>query len=448
MTAEHALETLLNRREFFRLAALGGLGMSFLPLLGGCAVDPVTGRSSFTGMSTQEEIAVDHKQAPYQFSADYGVSRDRQLNAYINRVGLGLASRSHRPQMPFSFRAVNAAYINAYAFPGGSIAATRGILIELQNEAELAGLLGHEIGHVCARHAAEQAGKGMLAQLLLAGATIAVGAGGYGGAADLVQGLGSIGAGALLAHYSRDNEREADALGMEYMTRAGYSPSGMVGLMQILQENGRNNASAIELMFATHPMSSERLRFARQAANGKYASMLDNSLNRQRYMDMTAGLRKRKGAIKAMQDASKAVGKKDYRTAESALNHALRIAPDDYAALVMMAKLQLGLKRPREAARYADHATRVYPAEAQAHLVAGSADISLNHYDRALEQLTRYDAILPGNPEIGFYKGLCMERMHRTREAASMYNAYLKRVRQGDKARYAYSRLKQWGYVR
>ncbi len=440
----------ISRREFLRLTTLGTAGLGLLPLLGGCAVDPVTGQSSFAPMSTREEIAIDHRQAPYQFSADYGPSRDTRLNSYINRVGLELAARSHRPQMPFSFRAVNAAYINAYAFPGGSIAATRGILVALNNEAELAGLLGHEIGHVCARHAAEQAGKGMLAQLLLAGATIAVGAGsGSAGAADLVQSLGSIGAGALLAHYSRDNEREADALGMEYMTRAGYSPLGMVGLMEVLQQNGRNNADAIELMFATHPMSAERLRFARQAAHGQYAPMLDNALNRERYMDMTAGLRRIKGAITAMQEAEKALGrKKNYRAAEDALNRALQIAPRDYAALVMMAKLQLGLDRAQQAVRYAEQATRVYPEEAQAHLVAGSADISLGRYNRALEQLDSYDNLLPGNPEISFYKGLCQEKMHRIQEAAAMYRRYLQKVRQGNKARYAYARLKQWGYVR
>jgi predicted Zn-dependent protease len=441
-------EPVINRRDFLRITALGGIALSVPPLLSGCAVDPVTGRSSFTGMSTQDEIAIDHQQAPFQFSADYGITQDRRLNNYLSQVGRELAARSHRPQMPFSFQAVNAAYINAYAFPGGSIAATRGILVELKNEAELAALLGHEIGHVCARHAAEQAGKGMLAQLLLAGASIAAGASGSSGAADLVQGLGSIGAGALLAHYSRDNEREADALGMEYMTRAGYSPVGMVGLMEILMANGKNNSNAIELMFSTHPMSSDRLRFAQTAAQGEYASMLDGTLNRQRYMDMTAGVRRLEGAIKAMQESSKALAKKNYRGAEGALNQALRIAPRDYAALVMMAKLQLGMKRPQQAVRYAEQATRVYPAEAQAHLVAGSADISLRRYDRALEQLDRYDRILPGNPEVKFYKGVCLENMRRIPDAASMYNQYLQKVKQGKKAQYAYSRLKQWGYVR
>ena len=437
----------LTRRNFLQLAVLAASGGG-LPLITGCATDPVTGRSQFATMSEQDEIGLDHQQSPYQFSADYGMVQDVQLNAYINRVGKELAARSHRPNMPFSFRAVNAAYINAYALPGGSIAATRGILVELNNEAELAGLLGHEIGHVCARHVAEQAGKGTLAQLLLAGASIATSAAGYGGAADLVQGLGSIGAGALLAHYSRDNEREADALGMEYMTRTGYSPQGMVGLMEILQQNGRNRPGAIELMFSTHPMSEERLRDARQTANEKYRQMLGSPVNRERYMDHTAGLRRIKGAITALQQGSTALTKKKYQNADASFQKALQIAPNDYAALVMTAKLRLHMQQPERAVRYAEKAARVYPGEAQAHLVAGSANLSLNRYNRALRQLDDYDQLLPGNPEVTFFKGYSLEKMQRKQEAAQQYSNYLRKVNRGKQAQYAYSRLKSWGYVR
>ena len=445
---KHLDKAELTRRAFLRMAVVSGATMTGWPLLSGCATDPVTGRSQFVTMSKQDEIAVDHQQAPYQFSADYGPVQDEQLNGYVNRVGLELASRSHRPDMPFSFRAVNAAYINAYAFPGGSIAATRGILVELNNEAELAGLLGHEIGHVCARHAAEQAGKGTLAQLLLAGATIATSASGYGGAAQLVQGIGGIGAGALLAHYSRDNEREADALGMEYMTRTGYSPEGMVELMEILQQNGRETPSAVELMFSTHPMSAERLQTAQQEANGRYRQMLDGAVNRERYMDNTAGLRRIKGAITALQQGSAALGKKKYQAAEEAFQRALQIAPRDYTALVMMAQLSFTRKQPQQAARFAEQAIRVYPGEAQAHLVAGAAALSLERYDRALQQLDRYDRLLPGNPEVTFFKGYSLEKMQHKQEAARQYSNYLRRVNRGRQAQYAHSRLRSWGYIR
>jgi len=437
-----------TRRRLLKMGAVSAASMAMPVLFTSCAVDPVTGQNELVFLSKNDEISLDRKQAPYQFSSDYGVVQDVQLNAYINRVGREIAARSHRPQMPYSFRAVNAAYINAYALPGGSIAATRGILVELNNEAELAALLGHEIGHVNARHAAEASTKGMLTNLLLAGATVATSAAGYGNAAGLVQQLGGMGAGALLAHYSRDNEREADALGMEYMTRTGYSPLGMIQLMEVLEKNGHRQPDAIELMFATHPMSSERLQWARHAANTTYARFLSGAMNRERYMEHTKGLRRIKPAIEAMGKATSLLNKGKYGKADPLLARALRIAPDDYTALVMRAKCQLGLKRTGEARRLAAAAIRVYPQEAQGHLVAAMANFVDKKYNPALQQFNRYDQLLPGNPEITFFKGLCLEGMGRRPEAARHYNAYLQRVRRGKNAAYAYNRLKTWGYIK
>ena len=439
-------QSLFSRRE---LLALLGLGAVSMPLLSGCAVDPVTGRQTLVGMSQAQEIQLDKTQSPYQFSNDYGEVQDSNLNAYISRVGTEISRRSHRPQMPYSFRAVNAAYINAYAFPGGSIAATRGILVELDTEAELAALLGHEIGHVNARHAAERAFKGTLASVLVAGATIAAGAAGLGNsAAGLIQNLGGLGAGALLAHYSRDNEREADSLGMEYMTRAGYTPEGMVGLMEVLLKNGHRKPGAVELMFSTHPMSEERLATARRLADTRYAALRSAPDNRERYMDHTAGLRRIKKAITAIQKGEGALRKKKFGEAEEHLGQALKIAPNDYTALVVMAKSRILQKKFSDAGRYALQATKVYPREAQAHILAGISYLETGKYDQALEQLSAYDRLLPGNPQILFLQGKAHEGRNRREEAARAYMNFLRQVRRGPQASYAYNRLTAWGYIR
>ncbi len=438
----------LNRRELIRLLGIGTGVLVSGQLLSACAVDPVTGRRQFMMMSESEEIALDRQRAPYQFSSDYGVLQDTNLNRYINEVGRKLAARSHRPQMPFSFRGVNTPSINAYAFPGGSIATTRGILVELENEAELAALLGHEIGHVCARHTAEQSSKGMLTNIFVTGAAIATSAVGFGGAANLVQNLGGIGAGALLAHYSRDNEREADALGMEYMTKAGYSPQGMVGLMDVLQRNKKNNPSAVQVMFATHPMSDERLATAQREATTTYRRYLTNPLMEERYKDTTAALRSVKPAITALQNGSTAMAKKNYQTAQQQFASALQIMPQDYTALVMMATCRFAMDQMVAAEQFARKATIVYPAEPQAHIITALVSINNTKYEQALEHLTAYDALLPGNPLILFYKGICLEQMQRTREAAVQYAGFLKQVRSGKQAQYARSRLKTWGYLK
>ena len=245
---ERVLNRKMTRRDFLWLASTSTAGM-----LIGCAVNPVTGKKQLMLMSEAKEIELDKKSSPHQFSSDYGALNDQDLNNYINTVGKSLTTGSHRSNMPYSFRGVDATYVNAYAFPGGSIAATRGILIALDNEAELAGLLGHEIGHVNARHTAERMSKSMLIGVAAAGIS-AYARSKNDKIAPLLEGLGNIGAGALLAHYSRDDERQADALGMEYMTKAGQNPKGMVGLMDLLMSLSRHKPSAIEIMFSTHPM--------------------------------------------------------------------------------------------------------------------------------------------------------------------------------------------------
>jgi predicted Zn-dependent protease len=221
----------LTRREFMWLSSMTAAGYVF-----GCATDPVTGKKQFMLVSEDTEIY-----APLQISTDYGEVQDSQLNRYVNQVGDKMAAKSHRSHMPYSFRVVNATYVNAYAFPGGTIAATRGIMLSLENEAELAALLGHELGHVNARHAAEQMSKGQLTQAVVGGISVLAGTQSA-ALGDLAGQLGQISAGALLASYSRENEREADALGMEYMVGAGYGSQGFVGLMEMLNSMSKHKS--------------------------------------------------------------------------------------------------------------------------------------------------------------------------------------------------------------
>ncbi len=436
-------ERRLKRRDFLWLATAGASTM----LLPGCTVDPVTGEKTLTLMSEGQEIDIDRQQSPHQFSRDYGSVQDSALNAYLESVGSDMAASSHRPQMPYSFRAVNANYINAYAFPGGSIATTRGILLELEDEAELSALLGHEIGHVNARHAAERQTRGLLAQLAVVGATAAVGSSEYSDATGIVGTLGAVGASALLAGYSRSNEREADSLGMEYAARSGRNPHGMVGLMEVLVAESKSKPSAIETMFSTHPMSSERLASARQTADGKYANLASVNRGRERYMDNTANLRQLRETVELQQQAEEHLSKKEIDAAEQDLSRSLDLTPDDYAGLVMMSKVQLAQERPDEAKVWADKAREVYPEEAQGHHLSGISRLAVKDYDGALNAFQRYDRLLSGNPGTAFLMGVSMEGMGQQEQAAQQYSRYLRQVNRGEYAQHAYNRLVTWGYV-
>ena len=438
----------LSRRDFLRLAGASVVTAAVAPTLTGCANNPVTGESQLMLLSEQQEIALDKENSPHQFSADYGAVQDGRLNDYIGQVGTKITRISHRPNMPYSFRGVNATYVNAYAFPGGSIAVTRGMLMELENEAELAALLGHEIGHVNYRHTAARMSQSVLMSAILAGTTAYASSEMGGDWAPVIQSLGGIGLGALLAHYSREDERQADAYGTEFSVRSGYSPQGMVGLMGILKEKGQSDPSVIERMFSSHPMSSERYNTAVQAASTTYAPMGGQPVFRERYMDYTARLRKESGAVKILQKGEVAVTRGRGQEATRHLAEGLRLLPNDYAGLCMMANAQTQVENYRSALSYANRAKQVYPQEAQAYHFAGVSRLMAGQYSRAYQDFDAYQHMLPGNPQTDFNKALCLEAMGDYQNAAQGYGRFLQQTNQGPQAQFAYNRLVSWGYVR
>lgn len=432
----------LTRRKFLWLTSASLAGFAL-----GCAVDPVTGKRQIVLVSEQREIQIDQENAPHQFSADFGKTQDRRLAGYIAGVGKTLVPQTHRAQMPYNFHVVNATYVNAYAFPGGSIAVTRGILLKLDNEGELAGLLGHELGHVNARHTAEQMSKGQLTGLVLAGAQLAIGEAYSEGAAEIFGQISQIGASALLASYSRDNEREADRLGNQYMVQAGYNTAGFVGLMEMLNSLSKHTPGYAQILFSTHPMSQERYETAAEDAMTQYAQTRGRSPYRDRYMDRIAGLRAIRGAIENLQQGDEAMAQKQFDQAAERYRQALREAPEDYAALAQMAKCQYVREQFGEARRYAEAAQQVYPGEAQAHQISGMARMQLQDFDGALQEFQAYDRHLPGNPQMAFLQGLAHENMGRRPNAAEAYKSFLQSVQKGPQAQHAYQRLVEWGYI-
>jgi predicted Zn-dependent protease len=434
----------MDRRNFLWLLP----GMGAASWLQGCATDPVTGKQSFVMIDKSQEVALDKKHSPHQFSEDYGVSQDGALNQYVAGVGARMAGKTHRPDMPYAFNAVNANYVNAYAFPGGSIACTRGIMLELESEDQLAALLGHELGHVNARHFAESQAKGTLVDLAVAGVSIAAASKNaeYG---QIAQMIGGLGGGALLAKYSRDNEREADALGVEYMNRAGYNPDGMTDLMAMLNAQSKSKPNALELMFATHPMSSERIENTRRTLQKPtYLEGLKRPRQRERYLDNTARLRAMKPVITEQQKAETQLAQKGYDKAEGHLKTALAMAPDDYTGLVLMAKTQMAMERPKEAEPYLQRAKAIYPNEAQAQHLTGVTKLQLRQPEAALVAFREYERLLPGNADTLFLQGYSHEMMQDKKGAAQAYYRYLQVADQGKQANYAYGKLKAWGAVR
>lgn len=232
--------------------------------LGSCAVNPVSGRQQFNLMSEAEEIRTG-QQGDAEVRRQYGVYDDPALQSRIEAIGRGLAAHSHRPGLPYRFTVLDSVEVNAFALPGGPIYITRGLLAHLNSEAQVAAVLGHEIGHVTARHGAQQYSAAQATQIGLALLSVL--------SPDVrraSQSLISPLATAWLRGYGREHELEADRLGAEYLARTGRPPQAMVEVIGVLKdqelfdvERARREGRAPRVyhgVFATHPDNDTRLR--------------------------------------------------------------------------------------------------------------------------------------------------------------------------------------------
>ncbi len=434
----------LERRDMLWLMAVSTAAVS-TGSLQGCARSPVTGERILVGMSEEQERSIDKEAAPHQFSQDLGAIQDDPVNNYVRSIGGAMSQRTHRPEMPYNYRVLNANYVNAYTFPGGAMGVTRGIMTDMNSEAELAALLGHELGHVNARHAAQRQGKAMVAQVAVVGVNVAASNSKWGQLAGIASQVGSS---ALLSSYSRDNEREADALGQEYMARSGYPATGMTDLHKLLVSKHQSEPSMLETMFSTHPMASERVATAQRLAETKYKNTAGAPMRRERYMDSIASLRQLKPTIKSCQLGEAAAAQKKLPEAETHFRQALDHSSKDYAANVLMAKVLIAQEKNEAATKYADVAKAVYPQEAQAHKLLGVASLARKDYAGAYASLNEFDKRLPGDPGVLFLKGVSLEGAGNRKAAAKHYYEYASNVRGGNASQYAVGRLKSWGYLK
>lgn len=238
-----------------------------LPLLGACATAPGTGRTIFTGGLSEEGEADLGRQEHPKVMAQYGGSyADPELNAYVTSIGNFLVQTSELPDLKFTFTILDSPVVNAFALPGGYVYVTRGLLALAGNEAEMAGVMAHEIGHVTARHSAERYGQSIAANVAGAGLGVLLG----GPAAQAGGTLGAL----LVRSYSREQEFEADMLGGRYLGRARYDTRAMAGFLSQLQGHSRleaelagqpEKADAFDIM-QTHPRTADRIQRALQQA--------------------------------------------------------------------------------------------------------------------------------------------------------------------------------------
>lgn len=275
-----------------RLTRLFSLALCLGVALTGCARNPVTGSKDIAMVSEKGEIEQGRK-AHEQVIRFYGVYEDQALQDYVNEIGQRLARNSHRPDLEWHFTVVDSEDINAFALPGGYIYMTRGIMAFLNSEAELAAVLGHEIGHVTARHSVRQQAQSTLAGILATSAAIFSGS-------RAVADLTNIGGAALLRGYGREMELEADRLGAQYIGKSGYDPKAIIDVIGVLKnqevfeidrakEEGRE-PRIYHGVFSTHPSADQRLQQAVAVAGAPFSKDAKGNVGREEYLKRIEGL--------------------------------------------------------------------------------------------------------------------------------------------------------------
>jgi predicted Zn-dependent protease len=260
------------------------LALSLSVAVSGCATNPATGRRQISLVGEGSEINMG-KEADQQVAAQLGLYDDESLQRYVSDIGMRLAKASERPELPWQFRVLDDPSVNALALPGGYVYITRGMLAHMTSEAQLAGVLGHEIGHVTARHAVVRMSKAQVANIgLLAGMIIRP---------DLQQ-LGQLASGGLellFLKYSRDDENQADELGVRYMTRADYDPSTLPDVFRTLQKLGEaESRGKVPGWLSTHPDPGNRAQRIAQMVQALPAADREGQVEQDAYMNRMDGM--------------------------------------------------------------------------------------------------------------------------------------------------------------
>ena len=357
--------------------------------IAGCANNPVTGEQELSLISTEAEISAGEEHyLPMQQISGGLYTVDPALTAYVTEVGKRLTTVSDR-HLPYEFVVLNTSTPNAWALPGGKIAITRGLLVELDNEAELAAVLWHEVVYAAARHGAHSMQRGLLSQLVMLGAAAALM---DSDSANYVLGAGSVGLQLINQSYGREAEREADYYGMRYMQAVGYDPAAAVTLQEkfVALAAGRE-AGWLEGLFASHPASAERVESNRGALAEFPAG---GTLGRSDYEERVANLRDRMGAYEEADRARQSL-RQNHEEALQAIDNAIQEESREPLFHGIRGQILASRGHYEEALQAYDAAIERDAGYFGHHLGRGLAHDNLGHPVLARRDLERSNSLLP-----------------------------------------------------
>lgn len=430
--------------------------ISIILLIYSCSVNPATGKRELVLISESQEVEMGksfYPRAIWEAEGGGGEYKDPELKKYLESIIIRLHQNSHRPNLPIYFAIQNSSIPNAWAIPG-YIVITRGLLANLESEAEFAYIMGHELGHVTARHSAKQTTYGFLTQLGLSTAGIFLSGKEY---ANLALEAGSIGGTLLLLKYSRDDELEADRLGFEYMAKIGYRPENSIkahknlekAVNNYLKEIGQESRERtfLEDLLSTHPRTSVRVEELRILSEQyPVRNIYGDGTNREKFEKATEKLRlvnkayiqhydkayrlfKENKINEAEQELNQALGidqsqpafytlkgliymKKGLNdSAEKYLNIALDLDSEYQPAIKSLGFLRYSQKSYFDAIRQFEKSLKINPNDFVAQYFSGLSYFHINNFNKAINYFVSVANAYPKHDEVHGYLGFCYEKI-------------------------------------
>ncbi len=391
--------------------------MLALFVLAGCSVNPVTGERQLSLISESQEHEIGREQyVPTQQMQGGQFYIDPELTRYVNEVGQKLAAVSDRPDLPYEFTVLNSSVPNAWALPAGKIAINRGLLVQLEDEAQMASVLGHEIVHAAARHSVQRMQQSMLLSVGIAGLGIALTDNKWAG---LAMGGAALGSQIALARNSQAHELESDDHGIRYMIEAGYDPMAAVELQELfvkLSEGG--SSSFLDGLFASHPPSQRRVdenrKLVAQLGAGGYRG-------REEYQRRIAKAKALQPAYDARDEAAKLLNDGKLDAALTKINEAIAKEPDEAAFHALRGQIHERMKKPEVARADYDKAVSLYPEMFSYRIVRGLNELNLGNLDKARTDLLEASRVVPTS--IAYLRlGDIAVRQNQRGEAMQYYN--------------------------
>jgi len=380
--------------------------------------DALSGKEVYTLLPPEEEIKIGRMYVPLAVEQNDGRYPDRQVQEYVQRLGEKIAEHTPR-KLDYRFYVVNTKEINAFALPGGFIFVNRGLILSLDKEDELAGVLAHELAHVNARHHARFLEKVYGLNILLSIAGIFAYQSRYG---DILMQFGKIGAQLLSLRWSREHETEADTFGVRFAYDAGYDPRGLLDTFKIFKKLDKIKQPEWLL---THPLPDTRIKNVK-----KLISKLDLSRplikDSPQFHRIKEKLKKTKISFDLYYEAKEKLSKNKKIAALQLLDKSLQHFPDNNASLTMKAFILLTEENFKEGTELAVKAAELDSLYFRPHFFAGYGYFKLKKYKKSAEYLERAKELIPDFPDTYYFLGRDYEALGNTAEAVKNYRKALK----------------------